>query len=174
MSQFTSVFQNRQKGAFFYPMNGRTLEEEIASASIIVNQPDDVFGTYLYSRPVRQVLMRTGERYAISFYDPALYLKYRKHDEVLNGKFDYYTVGGPHQDTVILHVDHLVEVAEGGFSADVCIKLKFRGSRTLKFREMCKDRFVAIEVGEGKVVMRIYESATLSQPSFEIPLEVVR
>lgn len=174
MSQFTSVFQKPGQVPHFYPMNGATLQQEIASAKMIVSQPGSVFGTYLYSRPVRQVLMRTGERYAISFYDPALYFRYRKHDEAINASFDYYRVGGPSQDTVILHVDHRVEIVDGGFSSDVCVKLKFTASRTFKFREMCKDRFVAIEVGGGKVVMRIYESATLSLPTYELPLEVVR
>jgi hypothetical protein len=174
MSHFTSVFQKPGQAPYFYPMHGDTLRHEIASAKSIASDPDTVFGTYLYSRPVRQVLMRTGERYAFNFYDPALYLRYRKHDEVLNGSFDYYRVGGPNQDTVILHVDHQVEVVEGGFSADVCIKLKFTHSRTFKFRELCKDRLVAIEVGSGKVMMRIYDSAHAYNPSFELPLEVVR
>jgi hypothetical protein len=174
MSQFTSVFQKPGQAPHFYPMSGATLKQEIASAKMIVSQPGSVFGTYLYSRPVRQVLMRTGERYAISFYDAALYFRYRKHDEAINASFDYYQVGGPHQGTLILHVDHRVEVALGGFSGDVRIKLKFTGSRTLQFRDMCKDRLVAIEVGSGKVMMRIYDSAHAYNPSFELPLEVVQ
>lgn len=174
MSHFTSVFQKPGQDPHFYSMGGHTLQRERASAKSIASDPDTVFGTYLYSRPARQVLMRTGERYAFSFYDPALYLRYRKHDEVLNASFDYYRVGGPSQDTVIFHVDHRVEVVEGGFSADVCIKLKFTHSRTFKFREMCKDNFVAIEVCGGKVVMRIYQTPCLTLPMYELPLEVVQ
>lgn len=171
---FTSVFRHPEKGTYYYSMQGDTLQQEFASARSMNRESEDVFGTHLYSRPVRQVLMRTGERYAISFYDPALYVRYRKHNEDLNGKFDYYRVGGPQQDTVILHVDHRVEVVDGDFIGDMCIKLKFTASRTFKFREMCKDRFVAIEVGGGKVMMRIYESATVSLPTYELALEVVR
>lgn len=132
-----------------------------------------VFGTYLYSRPVRQVPMRTGVRYAISFNNMAHTLKYRKHDEALAGSFDYYRIGGPQGSTVVFLVDHGVSVPEGGSNADVRIELQFEAARSHQFRDMCKTHLACVEVGEGKVVMRFYESGHAQRVAFEVPLQAL-
>lgn len=172
MGNFISVFQHPVKGTYTASMHQSTLADEVAAANEY--HESEVFGAYLYSRPVRQVPMRTGERYAISFNNMASILKYRKHDEALPGSFDYYGIGGRQGSTVVFLVDHGVSVPEGGFNADVRIELQFDAARSNQFRDMCKTHLACVEVGGGKVVMRFYESSHAQRASFEVPLQTLR
>jgi hypothetical protein len=171
MGDFISVFQHPVKGTYKASMQQSTLSEEVAAANECHQTAE--FGAYLYSRPVCQVPMRTGERYAISFNNAANHLKYRKHDEAFTGSLDYYRIGGPQRSTVVFLVDHGISVPEGGFNADVRIELQFEAARSNQFRDMCKTHLACVEVGEGKVVMRFYESGHAQQATFEVPLETL-
>lgn len=169
MPEFTSVFNSPDKGVYAYSMGGSSLKKEEASG----RSADGVFGQYLYSRPIRQVLMRTGERYVISFYDPAMHVKYRKHDEDLSGSFDYYRIGGAHQSTLIFSVLHSAYVPECKMHFDVKIDLKFDAPRSFQFRDMCKTHLVSIELCDGIAMMRFYKSASHSKAEFETALRIL-
>lgn len=154
MVKFTSVFRDPIKGVFANSMSGATLEKEIANAKRL----GEHYGEYLYSRPVRQVLMRSGERYAFGFYDNAYYLKYRKHDEAWFGSFDYYQSDDNYR-TIVLTLAHSVSIPECGMNADVKIDVRFDYPRAIQFRDLCKEHFVAIEFSDGQAFMCFYKTA---------------
>lgn len=168
MAEFTSIFSDPVNGAFAYPLGGSTLEHE----ADLAQKFGAGMGEYLYSRPIRQVLMRTGERYAFSFYDPASYVMYRKHDEAWNGKFDYYKSKDDNR-TVVFTVLHSVYVPECKMNVDVQIKLRFDTPRSIEFRALCKENLVSIEFRDGIAVMRFYKSAHLPCVTTEALLHIL-
>lgn len=168
MSNFVSVFQHPDQGAKSYSFQSRSLNEERRAGRSMNGNP--LFGEFLYSRPVMQVLMATGQRYKLRIGVGALH--YRRTDEAVSGKFDYYKLGGSHGNRLTLVVSHKVNVPELGVARDVQISLSFEAARAGQFLDMCAKYVFAVELANGAAFLRGYDSEFANSPAIEIPLAV--
>lgn len=169
---YTSVFEHPVKGIFPSIVEHNSLELARAAAEELSGS--DHYGRHLYTRPTRQVPMRTDERYVIAFSKPASYFKYRLECEDLFGSFDYYRIGEHGYDVLDFIVVHQVDVPDAGITSDVRLRLRFKSARSGKFERFCLEHLVAIELDEGKAFLRGYPNIFATSPSAQIELDIIR
>ena len=132
MGNFTSIFQHPKKGVYRYSFDASSLEEERNTAELMGAMSNEIFGDFLYARPVRQVLPACGKRYQFKINKSTGRLHYRDIHEKLFGQFDYFDIGGPHNSTV----DFLVDVIKtGAFETQACGR--FDAAMSIKFADFC-------------------------------------
>lgn len=77
MGHFTSIFRHPKIGVYRYSFNASSLEEERKTAELMGAMSNEIFGDFLYARPVRQVLPRCGQQYQFKVNKAAMRLQYR-------------------------------------------------------------------------------------------------
>lgn len=132
MGNFTSIFGHPEKGVYRYSFGAVSLEEERKTAELMGAMSNETFGDFLYSRPVRQVLPRCGQRYQFKLNKAAMRLQYRAVNEDLFGQFDYFNIGGPHNSTV----DFLIDVIKTG-AFETQARGRFDAAMSIKFADFC-------------------------------------
>lgn len=165
----TSVFEHPSKGIYHYGFSRPDAKAE--SDYALGFDGNEHFGRYLYSRPVGQVVMKTGQSYELRFSANQATLKYRLESEALFGHFDYFREQGNHGDVVRLLVDHVVEIPDLGVTAPVRLCFALRGVRSFKFADFCKIYRFTVEIKNAEAVLvgRSFGSADI-----HIPLTLVR
>jgi hypothetical protein len=164
MGHFTSIFRHPVNGVYRYSFGAVSLEEERKTAELMGAMSNEIFGDFLYARPVRQVLPRCGQQYQFKVNKAAMRLQYRAVNEEMFGQFDYFNIGGPHCATVefvinALKTDYLETQARGTFDAVMSVK----------FADFCDQYTFAFELNKS---LELVGYKLSGQPAVSIPLEV--
>lgn len=160
---FVSVFNHPVKGVFRSLSHQSTLKAEERYARSLDKTAE--FGDYLYTRLVRQVPMRTGQRYAIRIPNSASRFHYRHVDEAIEAQFDYYSINN--DGKLVLLLDHEVEIPGLNVRSTAQLKACFNSAKAFKFTDFCKNHYVAVEIAEGKLYLRGYKSEWSPEPASE-------
>lgn len=166
---FTSIFKAPDGSFFRYPMRGRTLKEEQASARQFDGSPE--FGEYRYSRTVEQAPLELGKLYRFS---PTMWqLRYQAIDEDMAGQFDYVKFCGGHQDICRLPVSCPATVDGLGLKAVTMLFFDINAARSNAFRDLCEKYVFAVSLSSGEPKLLGYSHAYADSPSVEIALTLV-
>jgi len=165
MGNFTSIFRHPEKGVYRYSFGSGSLEEERKTAELMGAMSSEIFGDFLYSRPVRQVLPRCGQRYQFRVDKAAMRLHYRAVNEEMFGQFDYFNINGPHNSTI----DFLVDVIKTG-AFETQARGSFNAAMSFKFADFCNQcEFEFVRADGGIYLLGVDASR---RKIVQIPLEI--
>lgn len=171
MTASNSIFDHPTKGIYRYCFGGNTLAAETATARGFDGSPN--FGRFLYSRPVRQVLMQVGTRYELRPTINGFEFQYRNVNEAIFGPYDYFRATGDHGENTNLLIQELVPVPGLNAKAKVTLTMELTGSNTHKFKDLCKKHYFEVSFNEGAAQLLGYRSEYDSSPSISIPLKLL-